>query len=49
VEGGWNRGFAERKQGKGITFEMQINKISKKKKQKQKHPPLPGKPKTMET
>jgi hypothetical protein len=27
---GWNRGFSEGKQGKGITFEMQINKISNK-------------------
>jgi hypothetical protein len=25
-EEGWDSGFAERKPGKGITFEMQINK-----------------------
>jgi hypothetical protein len=28
---GWEKGFAEWKLGKGITFEMQINKISNKK------------------
>jgi hypothetical protein len=27
-EQGWNRGFLEGKLGKGITFEMQIKKIS---------------------
>jgi hypothetical protein len=30
-EGGGNRGFSEEKLGKGITFEMKIKKISKKK------------------
>jgi hypothetical protein len=29
--GGWDGGFVEEKLGKGITFEMQINKISNKK------------------
>ena len=29
--GGWDREFLEGKQGKGITFEMQIEKISNKK------------------
>jgi hypothetical protein len=31
-KGGWDRGFSEGKLGKGIIFEMQIKKISKKKK-----------------
>jgi hypothetical protein len=26
-KGAWDRGFVEGKPGKGITFEMQINKI----------------------
>jgi hypothetical protein len=30
-EGRWDREFSEGKPGKGITFEMQINKISNKK------------------
>jgi hypothetical protein len=30
-EGEWDRGFLERKLGKGITFEMLIKKISNKK------------------
>jgi hypothetical protein len=29
-EGVWDRGFAEEKPGRGITFEMYINKIFKK-------------------
>jgi hypothetical protein len=29
-EGGWERGFLERKPGKEITFEMEINEISNK-------------------
>jgi hypothetical protein len=28
--GGWDRGFSKGKPGKGITFEMQIKKISNK-------------------
>jgi hypothetical protein len=32
AEGGWDSGFKGVKRGKGITFEMQINKISNKEK-----------------
>jgi hypothetical protein len=35
-EGGWDRGFSEGKPGKGITFEMQVNKISNENKIKNK-------------
>jgi hypothetical protein len=31
---GWDRGFSEGKSGKGIAFEMQIKKISNKKRKK---------------
>jgi hypothetical protein len=34
VGGGGDRGFSEGKLGKGITFEMLIKKISKKKRKK---------------
>jgi hypothetical protein len=35
MEGLWDRGFLEGKPGKGITFEMKINKISNKQENKQ--------------
>jgi hypothetical protein len=34
--GGWHRGFVERKLRRGITFEMQINKITNLKKRRRR-------------